>query len=166
MPRRTEPIFGREEIVEVRPFEIPEEAKATLLEHLGTDRESSPAASRKLDALGTHYTTWRAQEEDRPKRRGSLAALHKLKGAATRLGETGSSMDRSTVHWMLLGLCDHADVPFRLALADLHHQAGLDGDEAFLLSETVLDRADLIAAAAQQAHDQLSAQRGPDRDNT
>jgi hypothetical protein len=67
---------------------------------------------------------------------------------------------------MLLRLCYHADFPFRLLLADLRRQSGLDGQAANDLDEKVLDRPDLIAAAAQRRHDQLSAQRGRDRDNT
>jgi hypothetical protein len=168
MPRRKDPFDWRKpEIFEVSSVPFPEEAKSTVLELLGSDAKSKDALSKKLDALTTYYTSRRAQEVSRPTRAQSSERLRQLATAAMRFDATGDPGDRTTVGEMLsLDLRDHADWLFRQHLSDLHRQEGLNGEEAVELSESVLDRPDLIAEAARRACVQLSAQRGPDRNNT
>ncbi len=162
MPRRTEPNW-RDEVVE---GPVPtERAEAVLLDLLGPNAMLNRAVSQKVKSLAAHCATWRAQEAGRPKRRHSTAALRALEAAARRFGETGSSADETEVLEMLLGLCDHADTPFWLSLGALRRQAGLDAADE-VLHESLLEHPELIAAAAARAHAELSAQRGPDPDDT
>jgi hypothetical protein len=164
MPRRVEPNLGRDEVVEVRKVEIDDTAMAKLLDLLGVQRDERAAVALELNKIATRHATWRAQEEDSSRKR-SIAALEVLKKAADRLAKTGNSSNRDEVWAVVQQICDVAEAPFLVRLASLHHRAGLDADAAFARSESVLDRPDLIAAAAQGARDELGV-RGPRPDNS
>jgi hypothetical protein len=160
------PIWGRDESVEVAPFSFGVRRAVIMLDLLGVPRTMWPPILDQLNALATQHKTWRRQELGRAARRQSNRALLDVAETATRFAAAPSATDRRILRFMLCSLCDQADVEFRSRLADLAVEVPLGRTLAFGKPEALIDRPDLIAAAARQAHRRLSTVRGPDTDCT